>query len=245
MELQYGFGREIRTFSVPEKNLLCEVTQNPVKAESTGTDAVREALLNPIGTKRLKDMVKPDQKIVIVTSDITRPCPSWLIVPEILKELHEGGADDSRITVVFALGSHRGHTEAENKQLVGEDVYGRITCLDSGADGFVHMGTTAAGTPVDIDRTVASAGSTVAFKTAVLPAGNVSSLWSSFTPVTDTSPTVGCLQAITSAGIEFLRRIPYLFPAFQRICSIFVGTVGNNFSFFYKLRKIIFCTRKL
>ena len=106
MELQYGFGRETRVFSVPDKNLLCEVTQNPVEADATGSDAIRLALADPIGTKRLRDMVRPDQKIVIVTSDITRPCPSGLIIPEILEELHAGGADNSQITVVFALGSH-------------------------------------------------------------------------------------------------------------------------------------------
>ena len=157
MELQYGFGRETRVFSVPDKNLLCEVTQNPVEADATGSDAIRLALADPIGTKRLRDMVRPDQKIVIVTSDITRPCPSGLIIPEILEELHAGGADNSQITVVFALGSHRRHTEAEKKQLLGESVYGKIACADSGTEGFVHMGTTAAGTPVDIDCTVASA----------------------------------------------------------------------------------------
>lgn len=157
MELHYGYGRERRTFSVPDKNMLCEVTQNHVDVKETGSDAVRKALENPIGTRRLKDMIRPGEKIVIITSDITRPCPSALIIPELLKELEQGGVTDDRITVVFALGSHRRHTADEMRQLVGETIYERITCIDSGINGFVHFGNTSSGTPVDIDSVVAGA----------------------------------------------------------------------------------------
>ena len=35
------------------------------------------------------------------------------------------------------------------------------------------------------------------------------------------------------------------FLLFQRICSILISTISYNIPFFHKLRKIIFCTRKL
>ncbi|MHB1653593.1 MAG: lactate racemase domain-containing protein [Desulfitobacteriaceae bacterium] len=35
----------------------------------------------PIQSPRLRDIVQPGEKIVIITSDITRPVPSKLILP--------------------------------------------------------------------------------------------------------------------------------------------------------------------
>ncbi len=157
MKLTYGYGKAIRTFDVPEQNLLGEITQNQIRAEETGGAAVRRALEHPIGTARLRELVRPGESVAIVTSDITRPCPSQLIIPWILEELSEAGIEDSRITVVFALGSHRVQSEEEKRGLVGEAVYRRVRCVDSAKEGFVHMGVTAAGTPVDIDPLVASA----------------------------------------------------------------------------------------
>lgn len=157
MNFTYGYAKETRCFSVPDENLLCEVTQNPVHVEVTGAGAVQDALKHPIGTPRLGELVRPGQKIVIITSDITRPCPSHVILPELLRELSEAGVRDEQITVVFALGSHRVHTAEEQRKLVGDEVYDRVRCVDSAKEGFVHVGVTSSGTPVDIDPVVAEA----------------------------------------------------------------------------------------
>lgn len=157
MNFSYGYGNETRTFQVPDRNLLCEVTQNQVEVASTGAEAVREALKSPIGTKRLGELVRPGQKIAVITSDITRPCPSHVILPELLRELSKAGGRDEDITVVFALGSHRVHTQEEQMRLVGREVFDRVRCVDAAREGFVHVGVTRAGTPVDIDPVVAGA----------------------------------------------------------------------------------------
>ena len=156
MKIELPFGKEKRELSIPDENLLQVLTPNETAPGLTGTEEVVRALEHPIASDRLRDLVKTGQKVAIVTSDITRPMPSYLVLPPVLKELNEGGIPDSDITVVFALGSHRAHTPEEMKKLVGEEVYSRVTCLDS-KDDFVHMGTTSRGTPVDIFRPVAEA----------------------------------------------------------------------------------------
>ena len=62
--------------------------------------------------------------------------PSKTVLPAVLRELGEGGVSPEDITVVFALGNHRKHTEEEKRYLVGEEVYKKIRCVDSdqGAD---------------------------------------------------------------------------------------------------------------
>ena len=157
MELEFGYGKGVQTVQVPERNLLGVLMSNPLNHERRGQDAVRYALENPIGAPRLGSLVKPGQKIAIITSDISRPLPSYDVVPPVLEELFAAGVQPGDVTVVFALGSHRPHTREEMIALVGQYTYDTVRCVDSDPNDCIHMGTTDAGTPVDITRTVAEA----------------------------------------------------------------------------------------
>ena len=157
MKLEFGYGNGVQTVEVPEGNLLDVLMSNPVAHERRGEEAVRYALANPIGAPLLRNVVEKGKKIAIVTSDISRPLPSYDVLPSVLDELYAGGAAAEDITVVLALGSHRKHTEEEIKKLVGERCYGEVKCVDSDVNDCVRMGVTKAGTPVDITRTVAEA----------------------------------------------------------------------------------------
>lgn len=157
MKLEFGYGTGVQTVEVPDKNLMGVLMSNPMEHERRGADAVRYALENPIGSPRLKDLVKPGKKIAIITSDISRPLPSYDVLPSVLDELYAAGVAKEDITVVFALGSHRKHTEEERRHLAGERAFNEVRCIDGDIDDCVHMGTTKAGTPVDIVRTVAEA----------------------------------------------------------------------------------------
>lgn len=115
------------------------------------------ALKNPISSERLSKIVKKGEKIVIITSDITRPMPSYKVLPQLLEEIYLSGATPEDITIVFALGSHRPHTQDEMKKLVGEEIFAKIKCVDSNPDDCINMHKTSRGTPVDITRIVAEA----------------------------------------------------------------------------------------
>ena len=78
-------------------------------------------------------------------------------MPALLDELYRGGARPENITLVFAIGSHRHHTDEERKALAGERAWQEIRCVDSDPDDCIHLGTTSGGTPVDITRAVAEA----------------------------------------------------------------------------------------
>ncbi|MFB0920516.1 MAG: nickel-dependent lactate racemase, partial [Oscillospiraceae bacterium] len=157
MRIEFGFGSGTQAVELPEKNLLGILTPNSVPHELSGEAEVRRALASPIGSKPLRELVKPGQHIAIVTSDITRPMPTWLVMPDILDELYAAGAKAEDITLVFALGSHRKHTQEEQKKLAGERAFNEIKCVDSNGASYVSFGTTSHGTPVDIVQTVAEA----------------------------------------------------------------------------------------
>ena len=157
MRIELGIGAGKQAVSIPDENVLGVLTPNDVTYDLTQEAEVRRALENPIGSKRLCELVRPGEKIVIITSDITRPLPSYILLPPLLEELEKGGIGEEDITLVFALGSHRKHTEEEMIKLVGESVYRRIRCVDADTTDCVHLGVTKRGTPVDIDRVVAQA----------------------------------------------------------------------------------------
>lgn len=157
MEYSFGFAKGKMKFNIADKNIFAVLKPNEANIDLTGVEEVKRAMKNPIGSERLKDIVKSGEKIAIVTSDITRPMPSKIVLPVVIEELNLAGVKDEDITIVFALGSHRAHTEDEKKYLVGEDIYIRIKCIDSNSTEYVHLGITKNGTPVDVNKVVADA----------------------------------------------------------------------------------------
>ena len=156
-KIDLGFAKNGVSFDIDEKNLAGILLPNEVEIGLTGEDEVRRALAEPIGKKPLREYDLRGKKIVIVTSDISRPMPSYKVLPSVLDELNAAGAADENITVVFAVGSHRCHTEEEKRHLVSDAVYDRVSCIDAHAENCVHLGDTARGTPVDVFDVVANA----------------------------------------------------------------------------------------
>jgi lactate racemase len=123
----------------------------------TSFDPIRMAMAAPIGSQQLHALVRPGQSVAIITSDVTRPCPSHLMLPPVLEELNRTGIKDEEITVVFALGSHRPHTAEERTRLVGAEIASRLLCIDSDPDRTVRVGRTSRGTPIDVFEPVVRA----------------------------------------------------------------------------------------
>ena len=101
----------------------------------------------------------PGEKVVIVTSDITRPAGSELYLPRLVSRLNGQGVQDHDIEIVIALGIHRKQTESEHRKIVGE-LYGRIKVTDHECDdpgALVYLGDTERGIPVELNRSVAEA----------------------------------------------------------------------------------------
>ncbi len=121
--------------------------------------AVEEALHRPIGTSRLRDLVKPGQTVALVVTDITRRLPEEIIVPILLKELEAGGIAKKDITAVVATGTHRPNTPQELREKFG-DVVNEIPFINHDAynpDGLVDLGRSPGGIPLIFNRTVAQA----------------------------------------------------------------------------------------
>ncbi len=105
---------------------------------------IEKALKEPLGSRRLSEFAKSENKTVILVDDATRPAPSGLMVAPILDELTAAGIKDENITVIFACGTHRAVTHDEAVRLLGEAIVDRIKTIshDSKAQDLVEIGTT-------------------------------------------------------------------------------------------------------
>jgi len=82
--------------------------------------AIQTALRNPIGVKPLRQLISPNQKVAISICDITRPSPTDIVLPYILKELSHIPAEN--ISILVATGTHRSNTETELIDMIGENI---------------------------------------------------------------------------------------------------------------------------
>lgn len=157
MDYSFAYGKKTFLVRLDASSVLANLRPNAVEVDQTGVEEVIRSLQHPIESAPLRELVFPGEKIAIITSDITRPLPSYKILPAILDELCGAGIPDCDIMIVFGLGSHEGHSEERKRALVGDAVYDRIRCLDSDPDDCVRIGITSRGTPVDVYRPVAQA----------------------------------------------------------------------------------------
>ncbi len=145
-----AFGSGISELNIPEKNISSIILPSELEIKEEGSSLMRKALQNPIKSRQLSEIVNPNSKIAIIVSDITRPTPTAKILPLLLEELYLGGAKNKNITIVFALGLHRLQTEEECRQIVGDEIFEKIRCIQHDRNRCKLLGETSFGTPVEI-----------------------------------------------------------------------------------------------
>lgn len=91
------------------------------KTDLTEQEIVEKALDNPIGSERLEDLVKGKKDMVIITSDHTRPVPSKVTMPILLRRIREVNPDID-IKILIATGFHRPTTREELINKFGEEI---------------------------------------------------------------------------------------------------------------------------
>jgi Uncharacterized conserved protein len=155
-KIPLAFGSTGIEFEIPEKNIASVILPSELKTKEKPSFLIKRALENPIKSKRLSEIANPDSKVAIVVSDVTRPTPTAKLLPPLLEELYLGGVKNENITIVFALGLHRLQTEEECRQLVGEEIFEKIRCVQHERKRCKLLGETSFGTPVEVFDEVAN-----------------------------------------------------------------------------------------
>ena len=109
--------------NIPDQNIagILESKAHSYKAELSQEALVEHALDNPIGSQRLEELVKGKSNMVIITSDHTRPVPSKITMPILLRRIREANPSID-ITILLATGFHRPTTYEEMVDKFGPEI---------------------------------------------------------------------------------------------------------------------------
>ncbi|MDX2495255.1 MAG: nickel-dependent lactate racemase [Desulfuromusa sp.] len=116
---------------------------------------LKKSLEKPIDSVSLQEMATGRKDAVIVISDITRPVPNQLLLPEILEHLEEAGVPRDAITILIATGIHRPNEDEELIQLVGQKIaenYRVINHFSQQPDDMVLVGHVGDGVPAYVNK---------------------------------------------------------------------------------------------
>jgi len=169
VSVQLPYGKESITFSLPRRNLLALVEPAEVAGVGDPAETVRQTIRHPVGRPPLRTMIQPDQEVLIIVDDNTRPTPVYQILPPLLEEI---GVKRNRlhVRILIATGTHRPMTKEEIAAKVGADIAEQYQVINhqwEDESALVDLGVTANGTPIKVNRLVMDSDFVIAIGTTV------------------------------------------------------------------------------
>ena len=122
-QVSIPFGQRTVQCYIPDDRLL-GVLRPATQAKTTVSEQqkiVKQALLHPIGSPSLQALSKDKNKILIITSDHTRPMPSKITMPLLLEQIRLGNPA-AKIHILVATGFHRLTTQDELLSRFGREI---------------------------------------------------------------------------------------------------------------------------
>jgi nickel-dependent lactate racemase len=154
MKLKLDYGRTGLDVTLPDDRLVGPLSIRTAVPLANPQAAIAHALAHPIGSPPLAEIARGPKNACVLVCDITRPVPNKLILPPLLRTLHEEGIRREDVTILVATGLHRPNEGAEMEELVGADVARDYRCVNHHGkerDEHTFLGTTPNGVPVWLD----------------------------------------------------------------------------------------------
>lgn len=152
MKIRVGipYGRENIFINIDETNIGEIIHPNQVDCPDE-EKTLRNALDNPIGSKKFEDFISDARDILFLVNDATRPTPTAKIIKLLYPLLAE-----KKIKFLVATGAHRAPTEEEYYEIFG-DLYPRLKPLVYAHDAkrdedMVYLGTSKNGTEMHVNK---------------------------------------------------------------------------------------------
>ena len=148
MQVSLKYGKGSVKLQIPRDHLLETVKS---RSSTQRGRTVPEALAAPIGADTLPKVIDRKDKIAIVVSDVTRPCPTRRILPHVMRLLKDSGIPRDNVRILIGTGTHRGHTPAERDRLLGTYATSIPQVIDHRMDSVRYVGATKRDTKVYVN----------------------------------------------------------------------------------------------
>ncbi len=160
MRIDLAFGTSGINANLPAGFRYRVLEARSAKALADWQPALESALDQPIASPPLAEIARGKRSAAISVCDITRPAPNRKTLPPVLRRLEQAGIPREKIIILIATGLHRAATEAEIREICGDEVASAYRVVNHDARNLSshrHLGSTASGTPVYIDERFVSA----------------------------------------------------------------------------------------
>jgi nickel-dependent lactate racemase len=146
------FGDKMEQFPLPPgwnvKFYNIQGMKNPVLTPAE----IKKAIQSPIGTKPLREIAAGKTTVAIAVDDLTRPTPTFEIVPHVIAELNAAGIKDENILFVAAHGAHYQMNAMEMSKKIGEQAVFRHPWVNHNIwENLADLGKTKAGNQVQVN----------------------------------------------------------------------------------------------
>ena len=123
MKFALPYDKKAITVEIEDRNFVGSLVS---KVESYKPTLSQEELVDasldyPIGSPKLEELAKGKKNVVIISSDHTRPVPSKIITPILLRRIREA-QPDANIKILVATGFHRPSTRQELIDKYGQEI---------------------------------------------------------------------------------------------------------------------------
>lgn len=155
MQVRLEYGRDGLMVDIPDANLVKTFGYRDVSPLADPELAVRESLVQPIGSAPLSELARGRTDACILICDITRPVPNELMLLPVLECLEAAGIARERILILIATGLHRPNEGPELVEMLGSRIVERYRIENHvGQDeaAHVYLGESPRGVPIWIDR---------------------------------------------------------------------------------------------
>ena len=159
MKIDLKYGRDVVSFE-PPKAWTVSLVDHGHPLPRPFEETLAASCAEPYGSTPLKDWAAGKDVLVIV-SDVTRYTGADLLLPELQRKFFPRAR---RARILFALGNHRKHTEAEQRALVSDAVYETIPCVDHDCfneDVLSPLGVTPTGLKVALNSMLGQSDATI------------------------------------------------------------------------------------
>lgn len=149
-----AFGKTGLELDLPDRFQYRVLEARSARALPDPAQTLEQALDEPIASAPLMELARGRRSAAISVSDITRPAPNAFVLPAVLRRLEAAGIPRERITLLIATGLHRPATDAEIREIVGEEIAAHYRVQNHFArelEAHRYLGRTKSGTPVYID----------------------------------------------------------------------------------------------
>ncbi len=148
-KIKIPYSNRLLEVEIPDQNLvgILESKAHTYHASGSQEEIVNKALDHPIGSATLEELVQGRKNMVIITSDHTRPVPSKVTMPILLKRIRKANPDID-IKILIATGFHRPDTTEELIHKFGQEIADHeviINHLSEDENSVVRVGTLPSG----------------------------------------------------------------------------------------------------